>query len=650
MMHLWMIWLFSLPVLVLGIKTKVGVVGAGVGGLVVAGNLAMDEALDVTLIESNEVLGGRMNSESIETAHGSFRFDTGPSILLLPDVYRKTLENLGVKDKVELLKVEPFYRVYFEGEEDANIDLSSKEGAIEEMLIEWTGDKNVASAFQRYKRIADRFLAFGLPFVIEERSFSEVGLTKFVRFLAACLEAFPLLSHDAMIKGVFRLNNSGEGEEGGGDNSKAWTVAKRLRALFSFQDLYVGLPPQETPAVFSLLQALEYAGGIYYPRGGFTRVAQALEEAALTRGTTIMKGTAVTDVSVDPERRTVRSLHVVAADNEISSGRGSGKGWDIKQGNEGRGKKAKTRPGRKRRTKEDNGVLEIPVDVLVSNIDSPRFEASLLSRVIDTTSAATTAANKKRKGKKAEASKRLDFSESRPQKAGLSCSVVSLHLAFDVSLEAALAHHTLFLSPQIKSSWDNTKQGNTFKAADGVNFYVHAPSRTDATACPIGDFDAITVLVPIPPLATQNSGLKEDRPPRQPSTASIEKLVMRRLQACPGMPSDLADHVIAKRIVTAKDWQATYNLQGGSVFGLSHSLSQLSLLRPRLRHSIVRNVFRVGASVRPGNGVPLVMIGAKLTTEAVRRYLIACKRSLRGDEVESKPVAEAEVEATGDTK
>ena len=90
-----------------------------------------------------------------------------------------------------------------------------------------------------------------------------------------------------MIKGVFRLNNSGEGEEGGGDNSKAWTVAKRLRALFSFQDLYVGLPPQETPAVFSLLQALEYAGGIYYPRGGFTRVAQALEEAALTGGTTI---------------------------------------------------------------------------------------------------------------------------------------------------------------------------------------------------------------------------------------------------------------------------------------------------------------------------------------------------------------------------
>ena len=35
--------------------------------------------------------------------------------------------------------------------------------------------------------------------------------------------------------------------------------------------------------MFSLLQALEYAGGIYYPRGGFTRVAQALEEAALTR-------------------------------------------------------------------------------------------------------------------------------------------------------------------------------------------------------------------------------------------------------------------------------------------------------------------------------------------------------------------------------
>jgi phytoene dehydrogenase-like protein len=47
------------------------------------------------------------------------------------------------------------------------------------------------------------------------------------------------------------------------------------------------------------------------------------------------------------------------------------------------------------------------------------------------------------------------------------------------------------------------------------------------------------------------------------------------------------------------------------------TIQQLSALRPRIRHPHSRNLYRVGASTRPGNGVPLVMIGAKLTADVV---------------------------------
>lgn len=66
------------------------VIGAGVGGLVTATRLAQ-EGFSITLIERNGSPGGRMSSERIE----GYRFDIGPSLLLLPSVYYKTFQLLG---------------------------------------------------------------------------------------------------------------------------------------------------------------------------------------------------------------------------------------------------------------------------------------------------------------------------------------------------------------------------------------------------------------------------------------------------------------------------------------------------------------------------------------------------------------------------
>ena len=96
----------------------VAVIGGGVGGLV-SSTVLSRAGLSVTLIEKNAHCGGRMNSEFIQDPNNkevSYRFDVGPSLLLLPDVYKETFELLGekIENHVELLKVEPFYRCYFE--------------------------------------------------------------------------------------------------------------------------------------------------------------------------------------------------------------------------------------------------------------------------------------------------------------------------------------------------------------------------------------------------------------------------------------------------------------------------------------------------------------------------------------------------------
>mmetsp|Transcript_33088 Transcript_33088/g.104095 ORF Transcript_33088/g.104095 Transcript_33088/m.104095 type:complete len:86 (-) Transcript_33088:450-707(-) len=68
-------------------------------------------------------------------------------------------------------------------------------------------------------------------------------------------------------------------------------------------------------------------------------------------------------------------------------------------------------------------------------------------------------------------------------------------------------------------------------------------------------------------------------------------------------------------VIPPARWRREYGLARGAVFGLASSLNQLSFLRPGPRHPRVRNLYFAGASARPGNGVPLVMCGARQVSE-----------------------------------
>mmetsp|Transcript_33471 Transcript_33471/g.48527 ORF Transcript_33471/g.48527 Transcript_33471/m.48527 type:complete len:432 (+) Transcript_33471:426-1721(+) len=412
--------------------------------------------------------------------------------------------------------------------------------------------------FQEYMKVGSAFLKFGLKAVIKEEFDS--FFTDLFPFLVACLRSFPLRSHHSVLRDFFK--------------------SPKLQAMLSFQDLYVGLSPYETPAVFALLQALEYEQGIFYPRGGFGQVAQALKRAAEQAGVTILTNHTVHAINMSPSASgappSVQSLRVTAG--------------------------------------VTNSSFEVDAAAVVVNVDAPQAEEL--------------------------------FGGESTDGWRTSCGVLALHWGFNTTLSPLLQHHTLFLSTHYADSWvpveaTRPTHPQVCKIATrrdhmvlcllwqhkesrfnekAFNFYVHAPSRTDPSCCPAGS-DAITVLVPVPPLRDSSDRISQYD---EKEVIRIRAAVLSRMQAvCDqvGQKVTLKDHIVCESHRTPSDWQRDFNLFRGSAFGLTHNLQQLSLLRPRIRHPSYRGLYRVGASTRPGNGVPLVMIGAGLTASAVLRDL-----------------------------
>lgn len=235
----------------------------------------------ITIVEKNgrDCAGGRLG-EYIWEGH---RWETGPSLLLLPEVYQETFEALGgtFLDSKEnespppiteadktidsqsqegkdpsafstpslLTKVEPSYLVVF-GDND-RLELYTNRTRMTEAI-----ERLESGAFPRYESYLDSAqnnLEFGFSAFIEENPKWKY-LPAFLRNLNVNMNYFPLISHHKQLEGLFD--------------------SRKLQAALSFQDLYVGLSPYEAPAVFSLLQAIELNQGVFYPKGGFAQVGR----------------------------------------------------------------------------------------------------------------------------------------------------------------------------------------------------------------------------------------------------------------------------------------------------------------------------------------------------------------------------------------
>jgi phytoene desaturase len=138
---------------------------------------------------------------------------------------------------------------------------------------------------------------------------------------------------------------------------------------------------------------------------------------------------------------------------------------------------------------------------------------------------------------------------------------------------------------------------------------VHAPARTDPTAAPPGH-DTLSVIVAAGHLDRK---LRQDW---EEIRARTRAAVIKRLKVL-GL-EDFDDHIKFEICYSPEDWEKACNISRGSVFGsLGHNIFQMGYFRPHNRHDKYKNLYFVGGSTHPGNGIPNVLISAKLVSERI---------------------------------
>jgi phytoene desaturase len=250
------------------------VIGAGIGGMTAAMKLA-HEGWRVELHEKLTEPGGRC----ARLEAGGFRWDLGPTIMLMPFVFEEAFASVGRKlsDYLTLHRCDPNYRITYR--DDTTLVMTSELTKMRSQL-----EAIEPGSFERYLR----FLADGR--VRHDTSME--------RFVSKHFDTVAEFLTPANLPHIFRV---GAHRKLFGQVSRAFQD-ERLRMAMSFQTMYLGVSPYDAPAVFSLLPYTELAVGVWYPKGGMGEVAYALDRVCREEGVTLRYGSTVKRVVIEGGR------------------------------------------------------------------------------------------------------------------------------------------------------------------------------------------------------------------------------------------------------------------------------------------------------------------------------------------------------------
>lgn len=260
---------------------SVAVIGSGFAGLSSACYLAK-QGFKVDVYEKNEQIGGR--ARQLSTDNG-YVFDMGPSWYWMPDVFEKFFNDFGYKssDFYELELLDPGFSVAF-GMDDV-IDVPADFGALCDLFE--SIEQGSAARLDDFMREAEFKYKVGIEKLVYKPGLS---LTEFMDM--------------DLIKGVFKLQVFTSFSK----HVRKFFAHPKLIALMEFPVLFLGAMPEDTPALYSLMN---YAGlklGTWYPKGGFGKVIEAMKTVAEREGVTFYTNNAVEKIRKSDRQIEVSSL------------------------------------------------------------------------------------------------------------------------------------------------------------------------------------------------------------------------------------------------------------------------------------------------------------------------------------------------------
>ena len=257
-----------------GASDHVVIVGAGLGGLSAALRLA-GAGRKVTVIERESVPGGRNGL----LQDSGYSFDTGPTVLTMPDLIADALDCVGesMDDWLELLPIEPLYRSYYaDGSQlDVHADPARMAQEIESVI-----GANEAAGYLRYVDFVTDLYKYEMRDFIDRNIGSPFDLVT------------PNLARLAGIGGFRKLSPKVE----------QYLKDPRTQRIFSFQSMYAGLAPQDALAIYAVIAYMDSVAGVFMPKGGMHAVPRALAGAAAKHGVEFRYSTEVSKIEVQGKR------------------------------------------------------------------------------------------------------------------------------------------------------------------------------------------------------------------------------------------------------------------------------------------------------------------------------------------------------------
>lgn len=239
-------------------KKTVSVVGAGVAGLASAIRL-QHAGYQVTIFEKEARVGGKMNCIEMD----GYRFDLGPTIVMMPDIYREIFEMTGrdPEDYIPMIKLEEMYSAFFGPNNNEEMSFSS----------DLTKTINTFEAVdpKDAKGFLDYLQTLYGRFQIAKDYFLQRGFRKASDFY-----------NPNMLLQTLRLKTFNSADS----IINHFITNPRLRQVLSFQTLYIGISPKTGPSLYTIIPMIEWLYGVWFIKGGMYAMASGMERLFLELG------------------------------------------------------------------------------------------------------------------------------------------------------------------------------------------------------------------------------------------------------------------------------------------------------------------------------------------------------------------------------
>ena len=232
-------------------KKHIIIIGAGIGGIATAALLGK-AGYRVSIYEKNARPGGRADSFTKD----GFTFDMGPSWYLMPEVFKHFYELVDedVKKQLRLTKLNPAYKVFFEGHSEpvTITGIQKKDSQTFEAI-----ESGAGQALNRYVSRGETIYRLSLKHFLYS-NFTSIGdfFKKDILRHVGTMGLLALLPIDRYVSQFVRDT--------------------RLKQILEYPMVFLGTSPFSAPAIYSLMSALDFREGVFYPQGGMYTIIESL--------------------------------------------------------------------------------------------------------------------------------------------------------------------------------------------------------------------------------------------------------------------------------------------------------------------------------------------------------------------------------------